>query len=322
MGQEVVDQAEILSGAGLRHLIRLPDDRGLRNQLLTIKWQLSAEPKGVLGSYRVTPSENNLPEFEAPPLNEVVMGIQFQPVPAYQQILSHEVWRLFRDQFPVVQEHPPLGPQFETFGMPSAPQMFPINLISGASHDRFWFLSEFGSNLIQFQPDRLLHNWRKVEIEGQEYPRFENVLVQFRTEMQLLEAYFARLGSERLVITQCELSYLNQISLPDLNPFRPQEWFSFVATEEPPIDEFFCIARQILTDGEGRPYGRLHRESATGADRKGARMLTLNLTARGRPRTDTIDGTLDFLANTRHMIAEEFLRSTTPAAHERWGRVR
>jgi uncharacterized protein (TIGR04255 family) len=270
----------------------------------------------------VTASQDNLPEFEAPPLNEVVMGIQFQPVPAYQQILSLEVWQLFRDQFPVVQEHPPLGAQFETFGLPSTPPVFPINFISGASHDRFWFLSELGNNLLQFQPDRLLHNWRKVEIEGQEYPRFENIVKQFRTEMQTLEDYFGRLGAARLVITQCELSYLNQISLPDWEPFSPQEWFSFVAPDEPRIDEFSCTARRILRDEQGRPYGRLYRESVTGADRRGTKVLTLNLTARGRPARDTIDGTLDFLANTRHMIANEFIRSTTPAAHRRWRRVR
>jgi uncharacterized protein (TIGR04255 family) len=250
------------------------------------------------------------------------MGIQFQPVPNYQQILSHEVWQLFREQFPVVQELPPMGPQFETFGLPSAPQMLPINFISGASHDRFWFLSELGDNLIQFQPDRLLHNWRKVDVKGEEYPRFERILAQFRTEMLALEAYFARLGNERLVITQCELSYLNQIAMPDWEPFYPQEWFSFVASSEPPIDEFACTARHILRDEGGSPYGRLHRESATGVDRRGNKVLTLNLTARGRPLSDTIDGTLDFLANTRHMIAEEFVRSTTPAAHKLWKRVR
>jgi hypothetical protein len=105
-------------------------------------------------------------------------------------------------------------------------------------------------------------------------------------------------------------------------PFRPQEWFSYIAPDAPPVDEFLCTVRRILHDAEGKPYGRLHRESVTGVDRQGGRVLTLNLTARGRPATDTIDGALDFLENTRHMIADEFLRSTTPAAHERWKRVR
>lgn len=262
-----------------------------------------------------------LPEFEAPPLNEVVMGIQFQPVPQYQQIRAFEVWEIFRDQFPVVQEQPSLNAQFETFGLPAATP-FPFNIFTGASHDRFWFLKEGGHDLIQFQQDRLLHNWRKLDVKEAEYPRFENIIKQFRDEMVALQDYFARLGNDRIIVTQCELSYLNQIPVPDGQPLRPQEWFSFVAADQPPIDEFFCTAKYVLRDKDAKPYGRLYRESVTGADQKGRKLLTLNLTARGRPASDTIDGALDFLESTRHMIADEFIRATTTAAQERWKRVR
>jgi uncharacterized protein (TIGR04255 family) len=271
----------------------------------------------------VKASENNLPEFEAPPLHEVVMGIQFQPVPKYQQIRSFEVWQLFRAEFPVVNEQPPLPAQFETFGLPSTQPIFPINFVTGAAHDRFWFLSEQGHDLIQFQPDRLLHNWRKMGVESAEYPRFEKIISEFKSEMEKLQTYFAgAFGTERLIVTQCELSYLNQIKLVESGAFSPQDWLAFVSSEEPPVDELVCVAKRVLRDDEGKPYGRLYRESVTGADPKGARLLTLNLTARGRPNADTIDGALAFLENTRHMVAEEFLRATTPEAHKRWQRVR
>lgn len=249
------------------------------------------------------------------------MGIQFEPVPQYQQIRSFEVWQLFRDQFPVVQEHPRLAAQFETFGLPSAPTI-PFNLITGAEHDRFWFLSETGHHLIQFQPDRFLHNWRKMNVEAAEYPRFEGIFAQFKDEMLRLQTYFAGLGNERLVVTQCELSYLNHIALADSERIRPQEWLSFVAPDAAPVDEFMCTSKRILRDVEGRPYGRLYRESVTASDRKGGRVLTFNLTARGRATSDTIDGALVFLENARQMIAEEFLQASTPAAHKRWKRVR
>src|SRR4051794_5656712 len=104
----------------------------------------------------------HLPDFRKPPLNEVVLGIQFNPVPGYSQIYAGEVWGLFRARFPQVQEMPALPPNFETFGIPQGPQIG-FNVLAGASHDRFWFLSPAGEQLIQFQMDRLLHNWRKVE---------------------------------------------------------------------------------------------------------------------------------------------------------------
>jgi uncharacterized protein (TIGR04255 family) len=275
----------------------------------------------VLGSSEVETSLNTLPEFDAPPLDEVVVGIQFQPVPAYQQIRAFEVWQLFRDQFPVVQELPPLNAQFETFGLPAA-MAFPFNIFTGASHDRFWFLKEPGHQLIQFQQDRLLHNWRKLDVRDAEYPRFESIVDQFRKEMLLLQTYFGTLGNERLIVTQCELSYLNHIGLDDLEAFSPQTWFAFVDPNQPPVDEFACTAKHVLKDRSGKPYGRLYRESVTAADNKGRKLLTLNLTARGRPEADTIDGALDFLERTRHMIADEFVGATTSEAHKRWKRVR
>jgi hypothetical protein len=39
---------------------------------------------------------------------------------------------------------------------------------------RFWFVNEVGTELLQFQLDRFVHNWRKTG-EGIEYPRYERI---------------------------------------------------------------------------------------------------------------------------------------------------
>jgi uncharacterized protein (TIGR04255 family) len=79
---------------------------------------------------------DHLPDFTDPPLDEVVLGVQFTPVPGYASVHSMKVWDLFRAEFPKVEELPALEPQFETFGGVSA-QVGP----------RILFLVAFGSYL-------------------------------------------------------------------------------------------------------------------------------------------------------------------------------
>ncbi len=78
-------------------------------------------------------------------------------------------------------------------------------------HDRFRFLSAKKDELIQFQADRLLHNWRKVGDGSNTYPRFEKMIESFETELQAFESYISSLASQKLTINQCEVSYINHI---------------------------------------------------------------------------------------------------------------
>lgn len=263
---------------------------------------------------------SSLPEFDASPLNEVVVGIQFHPPTNYQQIRAFQVWELYKKEFSAVQELPPLPAQFETFGLP-VPQ-FQFNMMSGAVHDRFWFLKEPGDQLIQFQQDRLLHNWRKIDDHHkQQYPRFENIISQFSDEVSALERYFFDLGHPALQVTQFEVSYVNRIPLPDASsPFLPQDWFAFVQEDHPPVDEFMSTVKHVLRDTAGSPYGRLYRESATGSDGLGRRGLSLTLTCRGRPAGESIAEALESIKSGRYMITEEFLRATTKQAQQKWKR--
>ena len=113
---------------------------------------------------------HNLPDFSLPPLSEVVLGVQFQSPIGYQQIHAGDVWKLFKNDYPLVQEHQALPPTFETFGLSTQSVSVPFNFNSGAVHDRFWFVKSDDHELIQFQQDRIVHNWRKLD--NSEYPRF------------------------------------------------------------------------------------------------------------------------------------------------------
>jgi uncharacterized protein (TIGR04255 family) len=154
-------------------------------------------------------------------------------------------------------------------------------------------------------------------------PPFETILPSFREEIAKLEGYMRDIGNERLFVTQAEISYINQITIEaPTKPFRPQEWLSFIRPDEAAVDEFNMSTRDILRDQDDVPYGRLHRESATGADQSGRKALSLSFTVRGRPGGGSVGNALDFIVRGRHIINEQFVSSTTPEAHQIWRRIK
>jgi uncharacterized protein (TIGR04255 family) len=263
----------------------------------------------------------DLPDFGHPPLNEVVIGVQFAPPKGYSQVRAGEVWKLFQSQYPVVQERESLPPSFETFGLPRAGQVAEgLRFVSGALHDRFWFMRESRDELIQFQQDRLLHNWRKVGDQSNEYPRFERMLELFRAELRALEGYAATLFPQTLSINQCEISYINHITNEVGTLPRPSDWLRFATFEGQSPEDFSAAFREVIRDPSDRPVGRLSCECSSAVDQAGRAMLVLNLTVRGSPAGPSIDSALEFIERARTMIVKKFAELTTAAAHQAWER--
>lgn len=263
---------------------------------------------------------DHLPDFGKPPLNEVVMGIQFSAPATYQQIKSGEVWSLYKKEFPIVQDLPPIPPYFETFGQPAGVRLS-FGVVAGAQHDRFWFISSNGEDLIQFQSDRLLRNWRKADRLNSEYPRYERIVKDFEDEANMLSDYFISIGGSSLDINQCEITYVNHIVPTQPGPIKPSDWLSFVRFGDPEPDDFSCTFRRQIDDEAGHPIGRLTFESATTARPDGQEFIALTITARAMPREPNLKSSLEFFAKGREMIVKSFTEVTTDSAHKVWERI-
>ncbi len=262
----------------------------------------------------------DLPDFEAPPINEVVLGVQFSPPKGYRQINAGEVWGLFRSGFPKVEEHEPIAPMFETFGLPA--RLVKFEVMPGPVHDRFWFVRPDGTELIQFQQDRLLHNWRKVGNEENEYPRFEAMMTQFRDELEKLGEYFGKLSPQSLFISQCEITYVNHIPFELADRQKVSDWLHFVDFGGPEPEDFSIGFREIIRDADGPPWGRLTCECQIAITQKGKRIIVMSLTARGAPTDNSKESAFEFLAKGRSLIVSRFADLTTKAAHVKWRRTR
>lgn len=262
---------------------------------------------------------NDLPDFRDPPLNEVAIGVQFTQPKGYQQIYANEVWNLFRAEYPKVEEHESISPSFETFGLPSIGQQ--MGLMMGPVHSRFWFMRPDGDELIQFQHDRLLHNWRKIGDERNAYPRFESMIRRFHEEIGHLEGYVSSLSPQTLVINQCEISYVNHIPLVNAAS-KAADWLRFLEFSDKEPNDFSVAFREVISAEDDKPHARLTCEAHAGIKANRQRIIQLTLTVRGFPKHTDVDSALEFISKGRELIVRKFADVTTSEAHTKWGRIR
>lgn len=272
----------------------------------------------------------DLPDFQMPPLVEVVLGVQFAGTNGLRTVHYGRLWDTFRTEFPSFGEHPPLDPMFETFGARSEREQLKLQFSTEPPLPRLWLMNApshtQANELLQFQPDRFLHNWRKTGDDAT-YPRYENIRERFRSELTQLNKF---LTSERLgeiEPTQCEISYFNHILSEDGEDLPTNFHTVFSFWRDGLFDErqlgFEGAAVNIrfaIRDDDHQPIGRLHVTAQPGHSSDGTPMIALNLTARGRPTDPSIEGVFSFLDQGRDNLVRRFAALTTKKMHERWGR--
>jgi uncharacterized protein (TIGR04255 family) len=265
------------------------------------------------------PRPADLPDFENPPLDEVVLGVQFAPVPGFRTVHVREVWDLYRAEFPKVQDQPPLLPAFETFGgvPPQQSGFQPLFMGTNSGIARVWFVSEKENHLVQFQPDRLLANWRRTP-HDQPYPRFETILAAYDLNLDHLASLFLDHFDHSIQINQAEISYINIIPVETFS--EAENFFKVWKSVSQEFEGLNLTLVEVIHDPDSRPYARLIQEiqSAYSPDGK-HKAYKLNLTFRGKPVGSSKDDAMKFLTQGREIIVRRFANLTTTSAHKLWG---
>jgi uncharacterized protein (TIGR04255 family) len=264
----------------------------------------------------------SLPDYSNPPVNEVVLGVQFAPLERLLAVHMGLFWQRIRQRYPRISDQAPVNPVFELFdGQPE--QKPQVEFADKPPLRRCWFLDETENRLVQLQDGRFLHNWR--EITGSEqYPRY----VSIREEFDVLWREFLCFADEEHVgkvsPNQWEVTYINHIyqnegwdSLADLRKLFP--WWSgegSVGYLEPPE-----TGDVRLSFGFPEHRGRLHVRldvRLRKSDRK--KLLRLNLTARGNLDSEDPENLLRCLDVGHEWIVWGFTDLTSDQAHTLWGR--
>jgi uncharacterized protein (TIGR04255 family) len=262
----------------------------------------------------------HLPDFGSPPLEEVVVGVQFAPPSNYSSVLARDVWEIFKDKYPNVEEHPPLEPAFETFGGSNLQSGLRFQIGTGPLRSRLWFISNEQDHLIQFQEDRFLLNWRRRP-EGKDYPRFETIADSFRSHLGSLEQFFRTSLDANLDISQAEISYINIIPVTSYSHLG--EWFGFSISKNIDVENLQVHFSEVVNDADGKPCARLNHELQSVVMINGkVKAFRLSLIFRGRPAGKEISKAMAFIYGGREKIVTRFCELTTSDAHAKWERMK
>lgn len=268
------------------------------------------------------PRPDDLPDFESPPVVETVLSVQFEPLSGLRTAHLGLLWKEFQKEFPRTDERQPLDRVVERFPGPSKkPLELRVQTLEKPLVPRLWFLNGQGNEMIQVQSDRFIKNWRK-EGEGEQYPRYESVKASFVRDLEVFQKFLDHCGLPHIVITQCEVTYVNHI----LSGEGWSQWSDFgkiFPVWKPPPDpipgspeDLRMNARFVIPDTEGRPAGRLYTDIQPALRKTDNRaMYVFHLTARGQ-----IGNSLEFFDVGRRWIVHSFTALTTPQMHEIWKR--
>lgn len=259
-----------------------------------------------------------LPDFDRPPLVEVALSLQFEPLSKLTTAHIGLLWEKYRAHLPGIQEHPPLDPVLENFDPPRPPQV-EIAFGNKPPMPRVWFLSEANAELVQVQNDRFIHNWRKAGTDAT-YPRYEKIRDEFWEEVRTLAQFLDDEKLGELAVNQCEITYVNHIDYGAVT-VDPDEvfanWRALQASAFLPTPEDILLRWRFRMPNE---IGRLHVMVQPALDSNRQRIWTMNLMARGRPLGKGIDGAFGFFDVGREWIVHGFTDLTSQLMHRHWGR--
>lgn len=266
-----------------------------------------------------------LPSYAKPPVTEVVISSRFQPLPAYSVVTVGELGNgLARQGFPRIEERPGYEAPIERFGAASEVNQISLEVLTGPPPTRYWFLNDAGDELLQLQPDWLAANWRKVAPDAA-YGRWDSRWKAFEGWIEQVERVVAQ--GERLDHTQVEVTYINHIDPGEVwsSHADAPRVFSFMsdpaASFLPVADERRAELKFVMPDDDGLPIGRLQVVITPGFRRPGTEpVFLMNLTARGRPIGDGLDGVRRFAELAHEWIVRGFTDLTTPEMHRVWQR--
>lgn len=274
----------------------------------------------MTGDQTLPPRPDDLPEFDQPPLVEVALTAGFPPQLGLRQAHLGVIWAAFRDEYPIVQDHPPLDPMT----VPSGPG-FTINITSAPPLHRSWFLSPGGDKLIQIQADRFVANWRITP--DRDYPRFRELFPAFADAYGEFVAAVADVDLPHGDVAATEVVYVNWIDAEAPSAFyRPAaEWVH--EDPEPHIvqtDHRSLLTVDVAHQGvhEGEVQAQLTQAPAPAGHRHAGKPgWILQLTHRS-----FIDPTSELPATAywhgRNAIVRTFTALTTPHFHQTWRRTR
>ena len=256
------------------------------------------------------------PHYRNPPVIEVVCGVQFSGAHDWQTTHFGGFWQFVRTDYPLFEDHPPLEKlRLGTAALePEILTMPPLR--------RVFFIQPPGNFLIQLQPNRILHNWRKIE-ESDQYPRFETAYPKFVSSWQTLKEFTASARLSEPEPDIFELTYINHISSGGTK--FPRDVWDYLAFYEQTPEAVLAKESSAMVMHFGWPLpddaGVLTfdlKHGVRASDENEVLLIELNARGSAKGGSRTMHDWFDL---THRAIVNTFDSLTTESAHKLWGKI-
>lgn len=274
-------------------------------------------------------NKKTTPRFRRPPVIETVLGVQFDQLPNMRVVHFGLFWELVKNEFPTVEERNSLEPeleQFEQINPAIAEKKIRWRISDRPDLPRVWFLgddSRSGKQLIQLQSDRFLQNWRRESPGAQSYPSYQRNREKFQASFQRFVSFAKAADLGEVKANQCEVTYVNQISIPPEQTIGEFIGECFPILSGSPSDAFLpsfperAAFSYSYTIEDNR--GRLHVQGRPNVVKKtGEEFFDLRLTARGAPSGPDIESVMKWLDLGHAWVVNGFQSFTSKTMHMTW----
>lgn len=260
-------------------------------------------------------SGESLPDYENPPVVEVALGIQFDPLVKLNPIEIGRLSEIWRKDFPDNLEQPALPHLFGS-NMSIPPS---IQIAIGQSPRRYWFLNKTGDHLIQLQNDRMIVNWRKIT-KDLSYPRYWSIKEMLKTKFEDFNQFVKKNALGEIKIDRIEAAYVNLIDVSSTEPNKLENVVRFWnVAENHHLGEPNIVNVNVQFDAPDPLKMNVSLASASGIDEKPTLSMTIQVF--GKPFTDKVESALEALDVAHVHIVKSFDELTVQTMHDKWRKI-
>ena len=252
--------------------------------------------------------------FKNPPINELVCGIQFNPISIPFIYISNEFFSTIEAEFPNVVETAPLPQRFDVLTHSEEGEIELEN-----PYIRYLFKDSKDIKLIQLQNGKYSFNWRKPDGNDEAYPRFSKLFKEFLQYWNILNNIFKKNNVE-IEFNQLELTYIDLIIYDNIgtevNHFH--KIFSFLKENSNLLNSINGLKVELfkpINDLKGHYYLSFHPAQLK-KDLK--EVIVLDSTIRGM-FTEKNENIEEWFVNAHKEILNNFIELINDPIKEKWG---
>lgn len=264
-------------------------------------------------------------KFADPPVVEVVLGVQFDPLQGFNATHAGVFWQTCLGQQWL---NPKLAMPLDTAPERLDPKGI-WNVLDGVRIEerrpdvRVQFTDSADERMIQVQDSWFVFNWRR---RGGDYPTYQRLLPDFLEHFALFSGFAQDQGFSRPSPRNWEVTYVNRIpmgvlwsTVSDWGRVLPGILGNVAALSAGSLETFNANWTVLLPDSSGRMRTRIRHVKSLAEPAEEA--LEYRLVTRGPLDVGRGESVEDALTKGHDAIVQTFLETTSAEAQTNWGRA-